>query len=135
MIRIGCKLDIPLTRVLLAMRIDTSGSPQMAPPTRTFKHLLLWLFTGTRGGKNRGRIIEALREEPMNTNQLRIVLDLDYRTVKHHLEVLEDNDLITSAGNRYGKMYFPSQKLEESMEIFEEVWSRMREKLDEEEKR
>ncbi|HUV54639.1 MAG TPA: winged helix-turn-helix domain-containing protein [Candidatus Krumholzibacteriaceae bacterium] len=107
----------------------------MAPPTRTLKHLLLWLFTGTRGGKNRGRIIEALREEPMNTNQLRIVLDLDYRTVKHHLEVLEDNDLITSAGNRYGKMYFPSQKLEDNMGIFEEVWSRMREKLDEEEER
>jgi len=55
--------------------------------------------------------------------------------VKHHIEVLEDNDLITSAGNRYGKMYFPSQKLEESMEVFEEVWSRMREKLSEEEKR
>jgi len=107
----------------------------MAPPTRTFKHLHLWLFTGTRGGKNRGRIIEALREEPMNTNQLRIVLDLDYRTVKHHLEVLEDNDLITSAGNRYGKMYFLSQKLEESMEVFEEVWGRMREKLEREEKR
>ena len=71
----------------------------------------------------------------MNTNQLRIVLDLDYRTVKHHLEVLEDNDLVTSAGNRYGKMYFHSQKLEENMEIFEEVWSRMREKLEREEER
>ncbi len=71
----------------------------------------------------------------MNTNQLRIMLDLDYRTVKHHLEVLEDNDLITSAGNKYGKMYFVSQKLEESMETFEEVWGRLGEKLDEEEKR
>jgi len=69
----------------------------------------------------------------MNTNQLRIALNLDYRTVKHHIEVLEDNDLITSAGNRYGRMYFVSQKLEESMDVFEEVWSRMREKLDEEE--
>ena len=69
----------------------------------------------------------------MNTNQLRIALNLDYRTVKHHIEVLEDNDLITSAGNRYGRMYFVSQKLEESMDVFEEVWSGMREKLDEEE--
>ena len=69
----------------------------------------------------------------MNTNLLRIALNLDYRTVKHHIEVLEDNDLITSAGNRYGRMYFVSQKLEESMDVFEEVWSRMREKLDEEE--
>lgn len=96
----------------------------------------MWLFTGTRGGTNRGRIIETLREEPMNTNQLRIMLDLDYRTVRHHLEVLEDNDLITSTGNRYGKMYFVSQRLEESMDVFEEVWSQMREKPgDEEEER
>ncbi len=71
----------------------------------------------------------------MNTNQLRIALDLDYKTVGHHLEVLEDNDLITSAGNRYGKMYFVSQKLEESMEVFEEVWSQMKDNQDEEETR
>jgi DNA-binding transcriptional ArsR family regulator len=95
----------------------------------------MWLFKGTRGGTNRGRIIEALREEPMNTNQLRIALGLDYRTVRHHIEVLEDNDLITSAGNRYGKMYFVSQRLEESMEDFEEVWSQMKDSQDEEETR
>ena len=104
----------------------------MAPPTRTFKHLLLWLFTGTRGGTNRGRIIEAIREQPMNTNQLRILLDLDYRTVKHHLDVLEDNDLITSAGNSYGKMYFVSQKLLESMGDFDEMWVSVKKKLERE---
>ena len=101
----------------------------MAPPSRTFKHLLLWLFTGTRGGANRGRIIEAIRDQPMNTNQLRILLDLDYRTVKHHLDVLEDNDLITPMGNSYGKMYFVSQRLLESMGDFDEIWSGVKEKL------
>ena len=104
----------------------------MAPPTRTFKHLLLWLFTGTRGGTNRRRIIETIREQPMNTNQLRILLDLDYRTVKHHLDVLEDNDLITSAGNSYGKMYFVSQKLLESMGDFDEMWGSVKKKLERE---
>ena len=95
----------------------------MAPPTRTFKHLLLWLFTGTRGGPNRARIIEVLREDPMNTNQLRLHLRLDYRTVKHHLEVLEDNELIYAMGSGYGSMYFLSGKMEENMEEFEEIWS------------
>jgi DNA-binding transcriptional ArsR family regulator len=90
----------------------------------------LWLFSGTRGGTNRGRIIEALREEPMNTNKLRNLLSLDYRTVRHHLEVLEDNGLITSIGNRYGKMYFVSQKLEENMEEFEVIWDKILEKLE-----
>jgi len=102
----------------------------LAPPSRTFKHLLLWLFTGTRGGANRGRIIEAIRDQPMNTNQLRILLDLDYRTVKHHLDVLEDNDLITSMGNSYGKMYFVSQRLLESMGDFDEIWRGVKERLE-----
>jgi DNA-binding transcriptional ArsR family regulator len=101
----------------------------MAPPSRTFKHLLLWLFTGTRGGANRGRIIEVLREEPMNTNQLRILLNLDYRTVKHHLDVLEDNGLITSMGNKYGKMYFLSQRLEENLGEFDEIWKDLKNKI------
>ena len=66
----------------------------------------------------------------MNTNQLRILLDLDYRTVKHHIEVLEDNDLITSIGNSYGKMYFVSQKLLESMDDFNEIWGGIKEKIE-----
>jgi DNA-binding transcriptional ArsR family regulator len=101
----------------------------MAPPTHTFKHLLLWIFTGTRGGPNRARIIEVIKGEPMNTNQLRIHLGLDYRTVKHHLEVLENNELIYSMGSGYGSMYFLSRKMEENIGYFEEIWSSIREKL------
>ena len=101
----------------------------MAPRTRTFKHLLYWLFTATRGGTNRGRIMESLLEEPMNTNQLRKSLDLDFRTVKHHLEVLENNDLVTTMGNHYGRMYFASEKLMDNIELFEEVWGGVSDKL------
>jgi DNA-binding transcriptional ArsR family regulator len=66
----------------------------------------------------------------MNTNKLRNLLSLDYRTVRHHIEVLEDNGLVTSMGNRYGKMFFVSQQLEENMEEFEAIWSRILEKLE-----
>jgi DNA-binding transcriptional ArsR family regulator len=103
----------------------------MVPPSRTFKHLLYWLFTATRGGTNRGRIIEVLLEEPMNTNQLRQALDLDFRTVKHHLEVLENNDLVSSMGNNYGRMYFTSEKLMNNIELFGEVWKGVSDKLKE----
>jgi DNA-binding transcriptional ArsR family regulator len=103
----------------------------MAPRTRTFKHLLLWLFTGTRGGPNRARIIEVLSEIPMNTNQLRIALNLDYRTVKHHLEVLQDNDLIYSVGSGYGSMFFLTDKMEEHIEDFQHIWSSIKIKLHE----
>lgn len=101
----------------------------MAPQNRTFKHLMYWLFTATRGGTNRGRIMEIILEEPMNTNQLRIALDLDFRTVKHHLEVLATNDLVMAMGDNYGKMYFPSEKLMENIALFEEVWSGVSERL------
>jgi DNA-binding transcriptional ArsR family regulator len=101
----------------------------MAPRNRTFKHLLYWLFTATRGGTNRGRIMETLLETPMNTNQLRKTLNLDFRTVKHHLEVLENNNLVTSMGDHYGRMYFASEKLMDNFELFEDVWKGVSEKL------
>jgi len=99
----------------------------MAPPSRAFKHLLLWLIAGTRGGENRGRIILTLRDEPMNTNQLSNHLNLDYRTVKHHLDVLEENGLVSTIGDGYGKMYYVSSRLEENMELFNDIWEKMEE--------
>ena len=87
-------------------------------------------FTGTRGGPNRARIIDVLQDRPMNTNQLRIHLELDYRTVKHHLEVLEDNELIYSMGSGYGSMFFLTPKMEDHMEEFDEIWRDISKKLD-----
>ena len=73
--------------------------------------------------------METLLENPMNTNQLRKTLELDFRTVKHHLEVLENNDLVTSMGDHYGRMYFASERLMDNIELFAEVWTGVSEKL------
>ena len=97
----------------------------MASRIRIFKHLLQWLIVGSRGGVNRGRIIETLRKEPLNANQLCKALGVDYRTVRHHLDVLEKNGLVTSMGERYGKIYFISQELDENYEDFVEIWKRI----------
>jgi hypothetical protein len=53
-----------------------------------------YLLVGTRGGPNRRRILEALREGPYNANQLSHRLGLDYRTVRHHLGLLERNGAV-----------------------------------------
>ncbi len=100
----------------------------------SFKHLLHWLIAGTRGGINRARIIKAIREEPRNANQLSGFLGLDYRTIRHHLEVLEKNRLVTSMGETYGTMYFLSNELEENYEVFEEIWNEIGKKLKRKEK-
>jgi len=88
---------------------------------RSLKYLLGWLIAGTRGGPTRARIIEALKETPQNANQLATLLKMDYKTMRHHLEVLEKNRIITSMGDRYGATYFLSQTLEDNYGVFEEI--------------
>ena len=89
------------------------------------KRLLWWILAGTAGGLNRGRIIELLFEKPRNANEISKDLGLDYKTVKHHIHVLEKNNLITSMGSDYGKVYFPSDLLEKHKEFFDEIWGKI----------
>jgi len=50
---------------------------------------------------------------------------LDYKTIRHHLQVLKDNDLIITAGEGYAKAYFISPVLESNYELFLDIWKRM----------
>ena len=97
----------------------------MASNTRSLKYLLGWLIAGTRGGATRAKILETLKETPQNANQLATQLGMDYRTIRHHLKVLEKNRLITTAGEGYGTTYFLSPALEENYVLFEEIVNRM----------
>jgi len=65
----------------------------MAVNARSLKYLLGWLIAGTRGGPTRARIIEALKESPQNANQLATLLKMDYKTMRHHLDVFEKNKM------------------------------------------
>ena len=89
------------------------------------KRLLWWLLSGSAGGFNRGRILEVLFEQPRNANELSTVLNLDYKTIRHHIKVLEKNNLLTHTGSGYGTMYFPSDLLENNVEFFNEIWGKI----------
>ncbi len=89
------------------------------------KNLLFYVFAGSRGGENRIKIISALQNSPRNTNQLANDLGLDYRTIQHHLEVLEKNNLITRVGEKYGANYFLSTFLESNLEAYNEIMSKL----------
>ncbi len=84
---------------------------------------------GTKGGVNRARIIRALNERPYNANQLTELLGLDYKTVRHHLKVLQDNKIITATGDRYGTVYFLSSCMEKDYEVFKEHLDKMWDKF------
>jgi DNA-binding transcriptional ArsR family regulator len=93
----------------------------MSANTRSLKYLLGWLIAGTRGGPNRAKIIERLKETPLNANQLATLLEMDYKTMRHHLGVLEKNKIIMAVGDRYGATYFLSQTMEDNYVLFEEI--------------
>jgi len=82
---------------------------------------LWYLIAGTRGGENRARILRCLSERPRNPNQIADELDLDYNTVRHHLDMLEDHDVVEPGGNDYGALYFPTDRFERHRDTFEEI--------------
>jgi DNA-binding transcriptional ArsR family regulator len=87
--------------------------------------VLWWLIAGTKGGGTRAMIIAALKEIPRNANQLANDLNLDYKTIRHHLEVLMKNGIITATGKGYGTTYFLSSDVNESYPLFEEIWKKI----------
>jgi DNA-binding transcriptional ArsR family regulator len=97
----------------------------MAINARQSKYLLGWLIAGSRGGPMRAKMIEILKESPQNANQLATKLEVDYKTIRHHIEVLEKNKMITSMGQGYGTTYFLSATLEENYALFEDIRKRM----------
>jgi DNA-binding transcriptional ArsR family regulator len=88
---------------------------------REAKRLLWYLFAGSRGGENRIKIIDLIKEQPHNINQLAEALGVDYKAVQHHIGVLEKNNMITRIGEKYGVLYFISNYLEANIEAFNEI--------------
>ncbi len=87
---------------------------------------LWYLLAGTRGGVNRARILRILRDRPLNANDLAGRLGLDYKTVRHHLDVLRENDCVMALGNDgYGVLYTLSPRLQSHFGDFEEIWRRL----------
>ncbi|MGA1848480.1 MAG: ArsR/SmtB family transcription factor [Thermoplasmatota archaeon] len=91
------------------------------------KQVLWYILAGTRGGYNRIRIIDTIRERPYNANQLSDILGMDYRTIRHHLKVLTDNNILARpTGDSYGSMYFLSGIMEKHLGTFEEIRKNVR---------
>ncbi|MFC6939560.1 winged helix-turn-helix domain-containing protein [Salinirubellus sp. GCM10025818] len=86
---------------------------------------LWYLLAGTRGGPNRVRLIRAIEDRPRNANQLAEYVGLDYNTVRHHLDMLLEHDVIERSGDEYGALYFLTDRFERHRETFEQVTERM----------
>ncbi|WP_245522514.1 helix-turn-helix domain-containing protein [Vulcanisaeta distributa] len=88
---------------------------------RDLKKILIWLLGGSRGGLMRLKILLLLKKRPMNPNQLARVLNVNYRTVIYHLELLERYGLVNKLDIGYGAPYFISDKLEKRWDLIRDV--------------
>ena len=110
-------------------------SKQVSNSKKTDKHtkkLLLYLFTSTRGGFSRLRIIIHLLDQPCNTHQLAKKLDLDYKAVQHHMKVLEKNNMVSKIGEKYGAIFHLSSFLEINIGALDESIEKLDRKLNHE---
>ncbi|MCW4006254.1 MAG: winged helix-turn-helix domain-containing protein [Candidatus Bathyarchaeota archaeon] len=77
------------------------------------------LLTGNRGGPSRAIILRTLKEEPQNANQLSKRLKLSYKTITHHLEILQKNHLVRTIQDGYGTTYCLSQAMASNYRLIE----------------
>ena len=70
--------------------------------------------------------MSALRKRPCNRNQLATELGIDYKTIQHHLKILEKNNLVKKIGNHYGMIYYVSTLFENSEIIFDEIIDKLK---------
>ena len=119
-----------MTNQLLEFReIIRSRQVSKRKPDKQTKNLLLYLFTSTRGGFTRLRIIMHLLNQPYNTHQLAQELDLDYKAVQHHMKVLEKNNMVSRIGEKYGAIFHLSNFLELNIATLDEAIDKLDRKM------
>ena len=85
---------------------------------------VLWqLLASSRGAQTRARLIRELDERPRNANRLAEALDVDYTTVRHHLDVLMENNVVEPSSDGYGAVYVFTDQVRSHWDVVEEVLS------------
>lgn len=123
----GFQFLLPIVPLSLLRSSPPAASGQPAPLTidPSFKRIMVYVFVASRGGQNRARIAETLRSEPANLNKISEKLGLDYKTVQHHVKVLEENGVVVAnAKGSYGAVYFLTPYFEKYFDAVKTMWAR-----------
>lgn len=88
--------------------------------------MILWLIiAGTRGGINRARILNLIKETPTNANKIATILKLDHKTVIHHIKILSKHELISKDDKDYGATYNLTQIMKDNQNALAEIMEKI----------
>lgn len=101
-------------RAITVKSLQTQAHPQ----TR----MMFWfLFGSSKGSNTRRRIVNLLKTQPSNTHQISKDLQMDYKSIKHHLATMEKNQILGKFDAVYGGVYFLAPLFEENNDVFDEI--------------
>ena len=103
-----------------------SGTDSSGLSTNPRFKMILWsIIAGTRGGVNRARILNLIKETPLNAHKISAILNLDHKTVAHHVKILAKNELVKKAEKDYGAEYRLSDIMKENQNTLEEIMEKI----------
>lgn len=108
------------------IRVNATSTHVVDKHTR---RMFSYVFTGTCGGITRFKIIMLLLNNPYNAHQISQHLNIEYKSVQHHLRVLEKNNLVSSPGKKYGVQYNVSNLLEYNLHALDGITDKLYIKL------
>lgn len=83
---------------------------------------VLWhLLASSRGGPTRVDILRAVETKPRNANELADDLDMDYTTIRHHTEILVENNVLRKSADEYGALYLFTEQVQTHWDTVEEI--------------
>ena len=103
---------------LFAFSVTNNGDTGQDP---RFKMILWSIIAGTRGGVNRAKILNIIKDTPMNANKIATTLGLDHKTVIHHVKILSKNRLIVKAEKEYAAEYQLTEIMKNNQNILEDI--------------
>jgi PAS domain S-box-containing protein len=91
---------------------------------KQFVRKLNLLFAFSKGAETRRLIINTLKERPRNANQLAVALNYNYRTIKHHTNILKKEEMISEiTQDRYNKVFILSALLASRMDLLASIFN------------
>ncbi len=85
------------------------------------RYSILYFLTGTRGGMNRIHILKLIQHSPLNAHQLKEKLNLDYKTIQHHLRLLSKHNFIRMGNETYGATYHFTDLFKQYTSVFRKI--------------